>query len=373
MCDNVAAVILAAGFSSRMGEFKPLLDLAGMTVLERTVGLFRRAGVRDVRVVTGHRAEELAPLLEQLGVREVRNPRYQDGMFASVKAGVATIGEDTDAFFVHPVDLPLVRPATVTKLIEAFDRQEAGIVYPVFNELRGHPTLIAGWLAPEILQWGGSGGVRGVLVQWERIAHETEVADEQVLRDMDTPEDYRSLRERAKRSHIPSEAECRVLLDDLFRVEPHIVRHGKAVAEVAVRLGEELNRAGCRLDMPLLAAAGLLHDLARKEPNHAQTGARYLREMGFDAVAELVATHMDISVSEGEPIGAAEVIYLADKVVQGERRVPITERFSATMERHAHDPAARGRIASRLSAALHVQNRLESVLRCSLMEVINTL
>jgi molybdenum cofactor cytidylyltransferase len=56
-----------------MGEFKPLLDLNGMAALERAVNLFRSAGVEDVRVVTGHRAAELAPLLERLAVREVPN------------------------------------------------------------------------------------------------------------------------------------------------------------------------------------------------------------------------------------------------------------------------------------------------------------
>jgi CTP:molybdopterin cytidylyltransferase MocA len=373
VADNVAAIVLAAGFSSRMGEFKPLLDLAGMTALERTVTLFRTAGVRDVRVVTGHRAEELAPLLERLDVRIVPNPNYREGMFASVAAGAETIGEEIKAFFVLPVDLPLVRPATVRKLIEAYDLERSGIVYPAFMGERGHPPLITGWLAPEIVRWNGAGGLQGILLQWEGVAQEVEVADEQILRDMDTPGDYRRLRERAERLHIPTEAECRVLLEEVFRVEPHIIRHGQAVAEVAVLLGQELNRAGCSLDISLLGAAGLLHDLARKEPDHARTGARLLREGGYGAVADLVATHMDISVTGQEPVSAGEVVYLADKVVQGERRVPLAERFRTSMERHARDPAILGRIAGRLKTALTVQRRLEAVLGRSLTEVIGTI
>src|SRR6185369_1259683 len=259
MSGNVAALVLAAGFSSRMGEFKPLLDLAGMTALERAVTLFRSAGVQDVRVVTGHRAAELAPLLQRLGVREIHNPSYAEGMFASVAAGVENIGEEVDAFFVLPVDLPLVRPTTVRRLMAAH-RDAGGITYPTFQGKRGHPPLIAGWLAPEIVRWRGSNGLRGVLVQWEGVARDAEVADEQILRDMDTPDDYRALREKSERLQIPSEAECRLLLEEVFRVDPGIVSHGEAVAQLAVALGRELNGAGCRLDLPLLAAAGLLHD-----------------------------------------------------------------------------------------------------------------
>jgi len=370
MGGSVAAIVLAAGLSSRMGEFKPLLDMAGMTALERTVTLFRDAGVGDVGVVRGQRADDLAPHLGRLGVRAIHNPRYHEGMFASVTTGVGTIGPKVEAFFVHPVDLPLVRPATVRRLLDAYYLNSGGIVYPCFRGERGHPPLIAGWLAPEILRWGGPGGLQGILVQWENVAFEAEMADAQVLHDMDTPADYRTLRERAERLHIPSEAECRVLLDDVFRVETPIVRHGKAVAQVAVRLGEELNRAGCALDVPLLGAAGLLHDLARRESDHARAGARLLREVGFDAVADLVATHMDIAVDEREPVAAAEVVYLADKVVQGVRRVPLEERFRANVERHAHDPAVIGSIAGRLKSAQQIQRRLESVLGRPLEEVI---
>ncbi|NVN93510.1 MAG: NTP transferase domain-containing protein, partial [Desulfuromonadales bacterium] len=81
MSSNVAALILSAGYSSRMGDFKPLLPLGGLTALERTISLFRSSGVEDVRVVIGYRSEELAPLLKRLAVRTIVNSRFHDGMF----------------------------------------------------------------------------------------------------------------------------------------------------------------------------------------------------------------------------------------------------------------------------------------------------
>ena len=373
MSGNVAAVVLAAGFSSRMGEFKPLLDLAGVTALERAVTTFRDAGVRDVRVVTGHRANELETLLKHLEVRAIFNPHYRNGMFASVATGVATLEEELDAFFVLPVDLPLVRPVTVRRLLVAYREKSGGIIYPAFQGERGHPPLIARRMAPEITGWSGPGGLRGALARWEEVASDVEVADEQILRDMDTPDDYRLLRERAGRLQVPTGAECRVLLGEVLRVGPRIMGHGQAVAEVAVLLGKELNRAGYHLDIPLLEAAGLLHDLARKEPDHARAGACLLREIGHGVVADLVATHMDIPVREEGPVSAGELLYLADKVVQGERRVPLSKRFQTTMERHSGEPTILECVAVRLKTALNVQGRLERVLGRSLSEVIGTI
>lgn len=370
MAGNVVVVVLAAGFSSRMGEFKPLLTLGDATVLERVVTLFQGAGVGDVRVVTGHRAAELEPLLSRLGVRSVANPDYRDGMFSSVAAGAATIGAEVEAFFVLPVDVPLVRTETVRRLLDAWRQGRGDVVYPCFLGERGHPPLIAGRHAREIAGWQGAGGLRGVLARWEPTAREVEVADQNILCDMDTPEEYRLMRERSERLDIPTEAECRALLERVLRVDSPILRHGQAVAEVAVQLAKELNRAGRFLDVPLLEAAGLLHDLARGESDHARTGARRLREMGYGAVADLVATHMELTVPEREPVGGAEVLYLADKLVQEERRVSLSQRFRAAMERHCDNPAVLGAVAGRLKTAQDIQRRLEAVLGRSLAEVI---
>jgi len=362
MTGSVAAVVLAAGLSSRMGEFKPLLPLGGCTALERSVTLFQRAGIRDVRVVTGHRSEELAPIITRLCGRIVGNPRYRDGMFTSVAAGVGSLESGVEAFFVLPVDLPLVRPSTIERLLHAFRQERADVVYPVFMGERGHPPLIAGRLARDIAGWQGHGGLRGALAQFEKGAVEVEVADELILRDMDTPDDYLWLRERANRLQVPTATECRALLEKVLRVDERIIRHGREVARLAVELGAQLNRSGGSLDLQLLAAAGLLHDLARHEPDHAPAGARLLQELGFDAVAELVASHMDIAFSGREPISEAPVLYLADKLVCGERRVPLTERFSPVLERHAGNPEIIGKVRGRLLAARLIQERLESMI-----------
>jgi len=370
MKPSIAAIILAAGLSSRMRRFKPLLSLGNETVLERACTLFRRAGVHDIRVVTGHRAQELEPLLKKLDVRVVVNPHYREGMFSSVAAGVATVGREVEAFFVLPVDVPLVRSATVRRLVTAFRTVPGNIVYPCFQGERGHPPLIHAGLANKILLWTGQDGLKGALAQWEHQACDMEVADSHILTDMDTPADYRLLRKRAGSLDIPTEVECRSLLGAVLGVPEPIVRHGEAVARLSVMLGKALNRSGARFDLPLLEAAGLLHDLARTESDHALTGARLLQDQGFGAVANLVASHMDLVVNESKPVSAAEVLYLADKLVKEDRTVSLEQRFAATMERHADEPTILKRIVSRRETALTIRQRMETKLGRSLAEVI---
>jgi molybdenum cofactor cytidylyltransferase len=321
--------------------------------------------------VTGHRCSDLLPLLDSLDVRTVENPCYREGMFSSVLAGLATIDCHVDAFFVLPVDLPLVRPATVRRLLQSYRQQPgADVIYPRFRGVRGHPPLINARHAEEIAAWGGEGGLRGALARWEQGSLNVDVADGYVLLDMDIPDDFRMLQGRAKSPDIPSTDECLALLQDVLQVKDETVRHGEVVARVAGVLGAELNRTGCCLDIALLAAAGLLHDIAKGEPDHALAGARLLREHGFGAVAGPVATHMDIAIYEDDELSAAEVIYLADKLVKGDRHVSIEERFRARMERHGDDPAILAIIMGRLEKALVICKRIESRLGRSLEEIL---
>jgi CTP:molybdopterin cytidylyltransferase MocA len=193
MSADIAAIILAAGLSSRMGDFKPLLPLGRATVLERVVNLFKQAGVSDIRVVVGHRAEELWPLLEGWGIRGVANPAYGEGMFTSVRAGVASLEPGVAAFFMHPVDIPLVSPATVQALCQVRGQAGEQILYPTFQGRRGHPPLISISLAAAITSWPGEGGLKALLRRYEGQAREIAVPDEFILRDMDHPGEYARL------------------------------------------------------------------------------------------------------------------------------------------------------------------------------------
>ena len=188
--NRTAALILAAGLSSRMGRFKPLLPLGGTSVLGRAVGLFQQAGVADVRVVAGHRADDLIPQIEALGAKAVINPDYEDGMFTSVLAGVRSLGPEVEAFFILPADMPLVRPATVRLVLERWLNDPGLIVRPAFQGRRGHPPLIPTLFSTGIMAWPGQRGLKGAMEQWEDRSVTLEIDDQGIVLDLDRPGDY---------------------------------------------------------------------------------------------------------------------------------------------------------------------------------------
>jgi putative nucleotidyltransferase with HDIG domain len=367
---SIAAIILSAGYSSRMGEFKPLLPFGDATVLERDVSLFRDAGIEDVRVVIGHRAADLLPLVERLQAHPVMNERYADGMFSSVQAGVGSLGNEVEAFFLLPVDIPLVRRKTISLLAEAFRKGPGSILYPAFYGKRGHPPVIASCFREEILAWSGDGGLKSFLSLHDSEAVCIETEDECILLDMDTLAEYDRLRSTWRRNAIPAAAECERLLVKKFAAEMPLVGHCRRVAKLAVFLAKQLNEAGCRLDLDLIEAAALLHDLAKGKPNHASVGARILDEMGYPDIAGVVAAHMDITVAKEEPVGAAEVLYLADKMTLRDRYVSIEERFESRLKALGAKPDMLDAVAVRRENALLIRRRIEARIGSSLTEVM---
>ncbi|MDR0818784.1 MAG: nucleotidyltransferase family protein [Oscillospiraceae bacterium] len=185
---NCAAIILAAGYSSRMGTLKPLLELGGVPALSRVIGAFRDSGVSDISVVTGYERERLAPLLR--GVTEVVNERFDEGMFTSVRAGVAAC--KGDYALITPADCALLNRGIIGAVIDCSEGNK--IVIPRYNGEEGHPVLISRELFSEILSYDGSGGLRGLLERYASEIVRVDVFDEGAVLDMDTPEDYEKLK-----------------------------------------------------------------------------------------------------------------------------------------------------------------------------------
>lgn len=136
---------------------------------------------------------------------------------------------------------------------------------------------------------------------------------------------------------IPTPDECRAILEQM-KVSDDVVRHGQRVADVAGRLALRLNDCGLCLNVALVRAAAILHDLAKGQPDHARSGARILVDLGFPGVARIVALHMDCDFQEGAPLDEAAIVYLADKLVQEDRVVSIPERFKRSLEKAGTGP-----------------------------------
>lgn len=194
---KLAAVITAAGLSSRMHEFKPMLMLGSDTMIGRLIKTFREAGVEEITVVSGYKSELLEKHLAGLGVKLCVNRDFATTkMFDSLCLGLKSLSRDADAVFVTPADIPLVKPETL-KLMAG---QGPALVRPVWGGESGHPVLIPARLVPQILSYGGSGGLQGALNALGEPFLDLPVEDEGVTLDADTPEDFRALRRREMES-----------------------------------------------------------------------------------------------------------------------------------------------------------------------------
>lgn len=348
---RIAAVILAAGLSSRMGACKPLLDLGGRSLLGHCRELFAGCGITDLLAVVGHRAQEVGGECAALGLPAVANPDYRSGMFSSVRRAVSALPADTAAFFVLPVDIPLIRPATVRSLLEAFAAGGNAVLFPTFAGRRGHPPLIPARFIPAILAHGGAGGLETVLA--DHPGKDVAVWDQGILLDADTPEDLQLLRDRQQRLAVPTRQETDALAG-LLMTEPGL-GHGRMVGRTAVALAEALNARGAGLDIDAVYCGGLLHDVAKGQPQHGLRGAEMLAGLGLPEIGAIVAEHMDLPASADGRLTEKEVVCLADKYISGTRRIDLGERYAEKLRMFAGDAAALRAIQERLERALALQ------------------
>ena len=192
--ENIAAVLLAAGRSRRMGAFKPLLPFGGLSVVEACVAALREGGAAEVVVVVGHRGDEVrAALAHSPGVRFAVNEVAGSEMGLSVARGVEALSAETEAALVALVDQPAVPSAEIKKLTEEKQRTGARLVLPEWQGRGGHPVLVDLAYRGELLTLVPEKGLRSLFD-----AHRAEVlrvpaGSPYVTRDMDTWEDYVAL------------------------------------------------------------------------------------------------------------------------------------------------------------------------------------
>lgn len=364
---SLAAIIVAAGYSFRMKRFKPLLSLGGSTVLEQAVHSFLKSGIRDIRVVVGHRANELYPVLDKLGVQTIVNPNFSEGMFSSVTAGVKSLSPDIKGFFLLPVDNPIVSRGTLAKLQNTFFTTELGIIYPSHQGMRGHPPLISSRYVNKVMTWNEPGGMRALLDQNEHDAIDVKVDDPGILLDMDTPEDYQQMLKYCGHTQVPTEEECYAIIKNA-NTPVKVFNHCQQVAQLSRAMGSYLIRSGCQMNLELIRAAALLHDLAKGEPHHAQVGAKML--VNYPEVAQIVAEHTDICLNPADQsLTEKEIVYLADKLVKDDQIISLQARFSGLLDRYKNDQEVFRKIRLRLSNAERIQARIEQIIRMPLHDI----
>lgn len=187
---KAGAVIVAAGMSSRMGDFKPLLSIGSMSIVKRIVATLQQAGIDTIVMVTGFNAGALEHHLAGSGIVFLRNEDYESTqMFDSAKIGIQYLTGKCDRIVFTPVDIPLFTSSTVSSLLAS----EGEIIIPVCHEEQGHPIMFSSAVAEKILSDSGEDGIRGALMRTGAETVFISVQDEGILQDADTPQDYQKL------------------------------------------------------------------------------------------------------------------------------------------------------------------------------------
>ncbi|MBS0277354.1 MAG: molybdopterin-binding/glycosyltransferase family 2 protein [Proteobacteria bacterium] len=194
---KIAAVVLAAGLSSRMGSNKLLAQINGAPLVRHAVAAAAASAAKPVIIVTGNDAENVRAILSDLDVAFVHNADFANGLSTSLKAGIAAVPAGCDGAIVVLGDMPGISAALIDKMIAAFDPTEDRVIcVATRGGKHGNPVLWARRFFPEIAQIEGDVGAKSLIGAYGELVCEVEAADDAPLVDIDTPQALEAYRAR---------------------------------------------------------------------------------------------------------------------------------------------------------------------------------
>ena len=198
---RIAALLLAAGRSSRMGANKMLAEIDGRPMVARTAQRLLSSHARPIVAVLGNQANDVDAALGKLPVERVMNPDFVEGLSTSLKRGLAALPGNVDGVLVCLGDMPLIAGRDLDRLIAAFNPLEGrAIVVPTRRGRRGNPILWSRQFFPEMMALSGDAGARRLLDEHADLVAEIEMDTDAIFIDIDTPDALAALRERVKPS-----------------------------------------------------------------------------------------------------------------------------------------------------------------------------
>jgi len=198
---HIAALLLAAGKSSRMGSNKMLEEIDGRPMVARTAQRLLASRARPIIAVLGNQAADVDAALGKLPVERVHNPDFADGLSTSLKRGLAVLPAEVDGVVVCLGDMPLIAGRDLDRLISAFNPLEGrAIVVPIRRGKRGNPVLWSRQFVPEMMALAGDQGARKLIEEHADLVAEVEMDNDAILIDIDTPQALAELREKVKPS-----------------------------------------------------------------------------------------------------------------------------------------------------------------------------
>lgn len=189
---NISAIVLAAGLSSRMqGEHKLTKDWQGSPLINHCLNTLETLNLNHISLVLGNNAEEIKTLINLDNITIIQNPSPEQGLSQSIKIGLTTLPENTDATFITLADMPLVQQSDYLSLINAFS-QDKSICVPTHKKQTGNPVLFGRQWFEEISDLTGDKGAKSIIKANEKHVSFVAVETSGILRDLDTADDFKS-------------------------------------------------------------------------------------------------------------------------------------------------------------------------------------
>ena len=188
--NEIWAIILAAGASTRMKQQKLLLPFNGKTIIETVVENIAQTVNSNIMVVLGSHLDQIREQIVNYNVKFCLNENFMDGMLSSVICGFSALPEGAEAALIFLGDQPQIPSHTTGLVVDAWRQSGKGIIMPTFNGRRGHPLLIETRYKAEIEQLDPEKGLRTLSEKFKNDVYEVECNIPEILRDIDTPEEY---------------------------------------------------------------------------------------------------------------------------------------------------------------------------------------
>jgi molybdenum cofactor cytidylyltransferase len=206
---KTGAVIVAAGLSSQMKSFKPMLQLSGSNIIKTEITTLLSAGMQEIVVVTGNEAELLEKHLSSTGVTCLYNPEYTSkDMFYSVCMGLSYIKSRCDRVFLLPADIPLFSAQSLFVMLGYMDCNSSDILLPTCKGKSGHPILIKCGIIPKLTGYSGPDGLKGAIDSYSGSKSTIELDDVGLMLDADKPEDFDRLSSYIKGEIVKTPLSC---------------------------------------------------------------------------------------------------------------------------------------------------------------------
>jgi len=195
--DSIAAILLAAGSSRRMGkENKLLLSYRGYPIIQHQVNEIQKSSLTNCIVVLGHEAEKISAVLPKK-ITTVFNENHLTGMTSSIQRGIEAVEEKVKGYMICLSDMPFVTSKDYDEISHFFlkniDKYPRLIVQPVVQQHRGHPVVFSNYYRNEIIGHSKPEGCREIILRNKNEVQQLDMKFPNIIKDIDTPEDYQKV------------------------------------------------------------------------------------------------------------------------------------------------------------------------------------